>query len=356
MRRQIRDSVKPKILVMGAGGIGGITAALLSEAGHDVTAVTTNAAIEERLLHRGYELVGRGSRPSRTIPAKAASSVPTGARFDFVLLATQPPQVEEAARTAAPALADDGRMVCFQNGLCEDRVAAIVGKERVLGGVVAWGAAMKEPGVYDRTANGGFTLGRIGGLPPDARAHELTGILSAVGPVELTENLLGKRWSKLAINCAISSLGTIGGERVGPLLRHRFVRRLGLEVMSEAVAVARSEDVRLEKVSGTIDLDWVALTDAERAAAGSPSLVAKHALLLAVGFRYRRMRSSMLSAIERGRPPAVDFLNGEVVERASRKNRPVRVNATIQKWIWEIARGERKSGLSTLRELADLVS
>ena len=334
---------------MGAGGIGGITAALLTQAGHDVTAVTTNPEIQDHVAQKGYELAGH------VIPGKISLGVPAGETFDFVLLATQPPQVEEAARTAKAALAENGRMVCFQNGLCEERIARIIGEERVLGGVVAWGAAMKSPGIYDRTAQGGFTLGRLSGLPPDERTLELAKILEAVGPVEVTRNLLGKRWSKLAINCAISSLGTLGGERVGTLLRHRFVRRLGLEVMSEAVAVARSHQVKLEKVSGTIDLDWVALTDAERSSAGSPSLVAKHALLLAVGFRYRRMRSSMLSAIERGRPPAVDFLNGEVVSRAttSADAPAVRVNATIQKWIWEISRGERKSGISTLRDLHD---
>ena len=99
-------------------------------------------------------------------------------------------------------------------------------------------------------------------------------------------------------------------------MQHRFVRRLALEIMTEVTQVARKEGVRLEKVSGTLDLSWIALDEAERAAAGSPSLVAKHGLLLAVGFRYRRMKSSMLSAIERGRTPAVDFLNGEVVDRA----------------------------------------
>lgn len=340
---------RAKILVVGAGGIGGITAALLTEGGHDVTAVTTNPEIHAHVAKDGYTLGGR------KIPGKISLGVPSGETYDFVLLATQPPQVEDAARTAAPALAEDGRMVCFQNGLCEERVGRIVGEERVLGGVVAWGATMKSPGVYDRTAQGGFTVGRIGHRAPDERTAELAEILTSVGPVEITRNLLGKRWSKLAINCAISSLGTLGGERVGALLRHRFVRRLGLEVMSEAVAVARSHDVKLEKVSGTIDLDWVALTDAERAGkrSAASTLVAKHALLLAVGFRYRRMRSSMLSAIERGRPPAVDFLNGEVASRAKGSERSVRVNATIQKWIWEIARGERKSGMETLRALHD---
>ena len=37
----------------------------------------------------------------------------------------------------------------------------------------------------------------------------------------------------------------------------------------------------------------------------------------AVGLRYRRMRSSMLAAIERKRTPAIDFLNGEVVIRGA---------------------------------------
>ena len=80
-----------------------------------------------------------------------------------MLLATQPPQVEEAARRALPALAPRGAMVCFQNGLCEERVAAIAGPDRAFGAIVAWGASMVEPGVYDRTSSGGFVLGRPGG-------------------------------------------------------------------------------------------------------------------------------------------------------------------------------------------------
>ena len=107
--------------------------------------------------------------------------------------------------------------------------------------------------------------------------------LESVGPVEVTQNLRGKRWSKLAINCGISTLGTIGGDRLGAFIHHRFVRRLCLEIMTEVVSVARRESVQLEKVSGTLDLSWIALNEEEKAAAGSPSLVAKHGLLLAAG-------------------------------------------------------------------------
>src|SRR5581483_11243211 len=156
---------------------------------------------------------------------------------------------------------------------CESRVAKIIGEDRVLGAIVAWGAAMPEPGIFDRTASGGFTLGRLDGAVDD-RLEEIARDLECIAPVEITRNLAGKRYSKLAINCAITSLGTIGGERLGALLQYRHVRRLGLVVMTEVVELARRERVRLEKVSGTLDLEWIALTEEERRAAGSPSLVA----------------------------------------------------------------------------------
>jgi len=206
------------------------------------------------------------------------------------------------------------------------------------------------PGRYQRTSAGGFTLGRLEG-PVDQAVEDLAMLLESIGPVETTDNLRGARWSKLAINCAVSSLGTVGGDRLGALLAHRFVRRLALEVMTEVVDVAHAEDVQLVKVAGTINLDTLALTPAERAASGSAGLVKKHALLLAVGARYRRLRSSMLSAIERGRKPAVDFLNGEVVTRADKHGIAVPVNALVQRTIHRIADGDLRPGLDLLRRL-----
>lgn len=341
----------PKVLVMGLGGIGGVVTAHLLEQGVDVTAVSTNTAIRDAVQRGGFWISGDGD--ARMVPGLAVAEPPLdGSNFDYVLLATQPPQVELAAKTAMGALADDGNMVVFQNGLCEERVAKLVGKERVIGAIIAWGASMVGPGRYQRTSAGGFTMGRIG-APTDEACEVLANLLECVGPVDLTDNLRGARWSKLAINCAVSSLGTVGGDRLGNLLAHRFVRRMALEVMTEAVEVARAEQVELVKVSGTINLDKLALTNNEKRASGSASLVRKHALLLAVGARYRRLRSSMLSAIERGRKPAVDFLNGEIVSRADRHGVDVPVNAILQRTIHRIADGEFRPGLELLRRIYD---
>jgi len=328
---------------MGAGGIGGIVAATLTEIGSAVTAVSTNEAIRAAVDKAGFRVVDDGEE--RTIRGWV-SQAPEG-RYDLAILATQPPNVEDAARTALPHLAEDAQVVVLQNGLCEERVAAIVGAGRVIGGIVAWGASMPEAGKYEKTASGGFTIGRLDGVVDDdvERVGEL---LEAIGPVTTTTNLRGARWSKLALNCAVSSLGTLAGERLGSIVRVRRYRRLALELMSEVVMVARAEGVDLEKVAGTLDLNWIALTDADRAAKLSAALTAKHALLLAVGLRYRRMRSSMLAAIERGRTPAIDFLNGEVVARGKVHGIATPWNAKVVDAIWEIAGGKAKSSRALL--------
>lgn len=340
----------PRLLVVGSGGIGGVVAAHLFHLGANVTLLTRDDRAADAINDRG--LVVRGENALGHVTASATSSLPAHAGpFDFIILATQPPEVEAAARSVLPHLAEHGALICLQNGLCEVRLAELAGASRVMGAIVAWGASMLEPGVYDRTSAGGFVLGRLDGTI-DERLVQLGNLLEAVGPVTLSTNLLGARWSKLALNCAVSSLGTIGGERLGPLLKHRFVRRLALETMTEAVAVAHAESIVLEKVSGTLDLEWVALTAEERLAKlGSPALVAKHALLLAVGTRYRRLRSSMLSAIERGRTPAVDFLNGEVVTRGAQHGIATPINSAIREAVWEIAQGRLKPSSGELEAL-----
>jgi 2-dehydropantoate 2-reductase len=340
---------QPRVLVVGAGGIGGITAGSLGEIGADVTVVSTNAQIRAAVERDGFRL--RDDGEERRVYARIVDAPPAGETFAVVVLATQPPQVEAAARTALPALADDGDMVVMQNGLCEERIAAIAGAQRVVGAIVAWGASMLEPGIYDRTASGGFTIGRLDGSS-DARLRDVGGLLEAIGPVAVTDNLRGARWSKLALNCAVSSLGTIGGDRLGPLVAVRHNRRLAIELMTEAVEVAHAEGVRLEKVAGTLDLDWMALTPSEKKAPiGSPALAAKHALLYAVGLRYRRMRSSMLAAIERQRIPAIDYLSGEVVTRGERHDIATPVNKRVVETVWAIARGEEKSSRELLERL-----
>lgn len=335
-----------RIVIVGVGGIGGVVASGLALAGRDITGVTGNPTIAEAIERDG--LSARIGGEERRVRLPAFASLPEGAGpFEMALLAVPPNAAERAAREIAPHLAPNAPLVCFQNGLMEERLARTFPAERLVGGIVSFGASMLGPGRVEQTSAGGFVLGRLDGTL-DATLSRLAELLEPVGEVTLTQNLRGARWSKLAINCAISSLGTLGGDRLGALMRHRFVRRLCLEVMTEVTQVAQAEGVRLEKVAGTLDLDWLALDDDERRVPGSPGLLAKHTVLLAVGAKYRRLRSSMLAAIERGRQPPIEYLNGEVVERARKHGLPVPVNEGLVKAVEALAQGARPS-LGALR-------
>ncbi len=346
-----------RVVVFGCGGIGGIVAARLAEAGRHVIVVTGNARITEAVAQNGIVATfPDGRRSVRVDVVTLAEGAGARGRFDVALLAVPPNRLAAAAADALTLLEPDGLIVPLANGLPEEALAQIVGEERVVGAIVGFGGTATAPGVLEQTSDGGFTVGRLSGVIDDDVRHIalLLGRVSddAEGPsMALTTNLRGARWSKLAINCAISSLGTIGGDRLGALMRHRFVRRLCLEVMTEVTQVALALGISLEKLSGMLDLEWFALDSDERLATGSPGLLAKHTALLAVGARYRRLRSSMLSAIERGRPPPVDELNGEVVARARTLSIPVPVNAAVVDLVKAIGEGRRKSELGTLENL-----
>ncbi len=339
-------SGSPQILVVGAGAIGGVTLAALHARGLAPTVLVRPGPTATAL---GAGLVLRDVGAETRVPVRATTSLGPSDRYDLILLATQPTEVEDAARQVAAHLAPGGAVVVMQNGLCERRVAQIVGDDAVLGAVVAFGASVDAPGVVRRTSKGGVILGRPDGAS-DARLAALADALGPLGRVELTHDLLGTRWTKLALNSAISTLGTVGGDRVGPLIARAFVRRLGLEILSEAVVVARAEGVKMQRIAGTFDLDRVALTDADRAGP-SPSLAIKHALVWVVGAKYRNLRSSMLRALEQGKPPAIDFLNGEVVSAASRHGLSTPVNEAAVDAVRAFGAGASSPSVEALERL-----
>ena len=80
-------------------------------------------------------------------------------------------------------------------------------------------------------------------------------------------------------------------------------------------------------------------------------VLTRHAIMLVVGVKFRRLKSSMLQSLERGRRCEIDFMNGYVVDRARETGVPVPVNAALTTIVHQIEAGNRPISPGNLRDL-----
>jgi len=161
-------------------------------------------------------------------------------------------------------------------------------------------------------------------------------ILSAVVPVRITDNIIGHLYSKLIINSCISSLGVISGLYLGKMLSIKKIRKIFIEIIREGVAVADKMNLKIEIFGGKIDFSEFVKGNSLL------SDIRRHLLIRIIGFKYRRLKSSSLQSVERGRPTEIDYLNGYIVRNAAVHNLPVPVNTAIVMLVHEIERKKRK--------------
>jgi 2-dehydropantoate 2-reductase len=334
---------------MGCGGIGGVIASGLLRAGHDVTIVTHNGEISRAINAEGLRVTA--PKGEWTVPALAHTHLhETKGPFDAAYLAMKATGVLEAARDVARYLSPQGYVVTLQNGVVEDRVADIVGRERVVGALVGWGATMRGPGIVEMTSRGESVVGELDGRVTP-RTEQLKAALDAVAPTTISTNIYGVLWSKLSINCTITALGAVTGQLLGKMLQRGEVRHLSLGILSEVIDVATAHGIDLEPVGGTLDVHRLYLPPERRTRGFGLDLLGKHAIMSVVGFKFRRLKSSMLQSIERGRHPEVDFLNGYVAEKGEEKSVPTPLNTALTSMIREIAAGTRATSPDNLKEL-----
>lgn len=347
----MRDSKQDldRLLIVGCGGIGGVLGCTLHQSGIPLCIATTNQSVRDVWTTSG-PFLGKSSAIGPLNSSAIRSSITDfESRFGTIFVAVQPPQIELVTRQIIDKLADGGRVVCLSNGLCEEYMSTLLNPESVVGAVVSWGARMKTPGHYTRTSKGGFRLGKLT-ASDDPRLSDIQALLQHVGPVKRTSNLQGARFAKLTINCAVTALGTIGGKTLGELLVRTRPRSLALALMRECAEVAQSAGVVMEPVT-KVDLGKLAggeHSDRRFTRAG------QHALLLLAGTRYRNLRSSMLAAMERGREPAIDYINGEVVRLGRRHGVFTPYNEAAVAVVWEIFRGELSAGSQALARVQEL--
>ena len=329
--------------VIGAGAIGGVTAAFLKIAGWNPQLVCKHQQIVDRATSKGLLITGVRGDHVVSLDAVRNISELSGSP-DLVFLATKATDCVQAARELAPYLKKDSVIVSLQNGICEDDLGAVLGRERVMGCVVGWGASLLGPGKMEVTSKGEFVIGNI-----DNRADEnlpfVRDMLDPVAPARISGNIMGELYAKLIINACINSLGVITGQRLGKLLAGRKVRNIFVALMQEAMAVADNMGLKVEKGAGG-RIDYYEFLGGN----GFLKNFKRHLFIRAIGFRYRRIKSSSLQSIERGRRTEVDYLNGYIVGQAQKKQVDTPVNSVVVEMIRQIEAGTRKMGPENLND------
>jgi 2-dehydropantoate 2-reductase len=233
-------------------------------------------------------------------------------------------------------LSENSRVVSLQNGISEDALVEVLGAERVVGCVVGWGATMLGPAELAVTSPGEFIIGYTDGHS-DERLEYLENMLNVVVPTRISANIIGELYSKLIVNSCINSLGAMTGQPLGVLLASARMRNIFIGLMAEAMAVANAAAIKVEPGGGG-KLDYYEFLRGD----GILARFKRHLVIRIVGFKYRRIRSSSLQSLERGRPTEVDYLNGYICQRGREHNVPTPLNDTIVAIIKEIEAGQRK--------------
>jgi len=165
-----------RIGIIGAGAIGSVVGGMLTRAGHDVTLIDQWPDHIEAIKRHGLRL--SGTCGEHLVPVKAMHIHETqGLRdpFDVIFISVKSYDTEWATALATVYLRQpSGIVVDFQNGINDERVAAVAGRERTLGCVITISAGMYEPGHAIRTDTGsiGFKIGEHDGKDTP-RAQEI---------------------------------------------------------------------------------------------------------------------------------------------------------------------------------------
>jgi 2-dehydropantoate 2-reductase len=320
-----------RTLVVGIGALGGLIAARLQAAGSPFWLATRNAASATRLKASGLRVTGVGGAASvDAVEVAPLDEYLTGSRFDLIVLATKAHDAIEVASKLSGLLEPGGTLLPIQNGGVPQMLGDRLG-ECVLGGLSNLGATMTEPGTYEQRNAGHLLIGELAGGESE-RAERVRQWLGHAVDIRVTPNLRGAVWSKLLLNCSVTTLGAVAGGTMRESITSSEGREVFEQAYDEALSVALASGARPERMI-------VEPIPPARSGRSVPS-EEYDAWLDQILNGYGDVRPSMLQDIERGRITEIDFINGCVVSIAPQFSVHTPINAAIVATVHAITRGQ----------------
>ena len=289
-----------KVAVMGAGAVGGYFGGLLAKGGAEVTFIARGKHLEAL---RSKGLVVKSYKGDFSILIKATGDPKEVGQVDLILFCVKSYDTETAIRQALPMVGEETVVLSLQNGVDnEERIAAIVGEGKVLGGVAYIGSRVPEPGVILHEMEGRIVFGELqGGL--SERVLKLKSFFDQRGlEASASPNIKKALWAKLAWNVPFNAINALVGGPVKAIVENPPTLELARRATEEVMAVAKALGIELP-----------------------PDLWEKN-----LGFaRGADIKSSTLQDLEAGKPLEHEALNGIVVKKGAQLGIPTPYNFTF---------------------------
>jgi 2-dehydropantoate 2-reductase len=288
-----------RILVVGAGAIGGYFGGRLLQAGRDVTFLVR--------LRRAAELARDGlviKSPNGDATLKDPPTVLAerlGEKFDVVLLSCKAFDLDDAIKSFAPAVGPKTAIIPLLNGMRHiDVLDGHFGKDRVLGGQCGIAATLDEHRHVVQLAPAFQLLSfgeRNGGISDRVRAIAEDFAPGNMGS-QASENIMQEMWEKWVLLTTLAASTSLMRAAVGHILAAPGGRDFILGVRDECSAVAKAAD-HVPRESLITRMNGMLTTE------GSP------------------LTASMFRDIKAGAPVEADHVVGDMIARGDAAKVPV---------------------------------
>ncbi|MDP1750709.1 MAG: 2-dehydropantoate 2-reductase [Reyranella sp.] len=282
-----------KILILGAGSIGGYVGGRLHQSGADVTFLVRPAR-REALMRDG--LVIKSTKGDITQKVKTVLNGSEGGPYDVVILTCKAYDLDSAIDAVAPAVGATTTVVPLLNGMRHiDVLAAKFGDAKVVGGLARVGVAMNDKGEILHTSPfAAISFGERDGKPARKALVEFDAAIKKSGvDGGLNANIVQDLWDKWIMLCTLAATCCLMRGASGDILEADEGRAIVLETVDEGrkVAAAAGHDP------------------------GEKGITTIRSFLTVKGSKFA---ASMLHDLEKGAMVEADHIVGDMIARAKK--------------------------------------
>ena len=282
-----------KILILGAGAIGGYVGGRLHQSGADVTFLVRPA---RRQAIQRDGLVIKSTKGDITQKVRTVLKGSEGGPYDIVLLTPKAYDLDSAIEAIAPAVGPNTTIVPLLNGMRHlDVLDAKFGKDKVVGGLARVGVAMSAEGTILHTSPfAAISFGERDGREPRASLKQLDAAIRKSGvDGGLHANIVQDLWDKWIMLCSLASTNCLMRGSSGDILEADEGRAIVMETVDEC-----------QKTAAAAGCD-----------PGEKGMQTIRGFLTVKGSRFT---ASMLHDLEKGAMVEADQIVGDMIARAKK--------------------------------------